>query len=906
MYEFAGAGPCPFPGQLQYRVVNPRGAGVYFDKSFSSPVGPALRPGSIVCGTPRTDPSGMSSYVVELANGYASALDFEQLTSATPGPVLATGYYEYVGDEYVGDEYAGDGAPPIVPPTSPTVDCPPGMQWDAARGYCLPTATQPLPPAVHHAGYHDEFAGAGPCPFPGQLQYRVVNPRGAGVFFDKSFSSPVGPALRPGSIVCGTPRTDPSGMSSYVVELGNGYANALDFEQLTSAAPSPVLASGGYYAGDGVSSLGPRIMPATGCPVGTYWDDFHGKCTPVIPPPPQPVPLTSGYYAGVAQPQMPCGPGEYRDPHTNTCVPTIPMPPPQAPTFTGQGGDIPPDLYGADAIKKGCMPGTYWDGWYQKCVALGRPIAPPPDPFPPTIEEWRKLHRTGHYVGDARDVGMTLADIFSLGATAPAHAAMEAAKHFDEHHGEHWHEHHEHHDPHCHFVGAAEFVGAAVNEGVAAANNAALQAQSAQLAATHPDAKGTTAADSAQAATDHAEQAASHAQAAMTHPSPQGAVAHAQKAGAHAQQAALHAAKTHAACGNFEAVGSYYVGAAAGAQPPQHKAAAHAENATKQAASAHAAAQHPAAQKTPAAHEAAHAATAHAALAQKHAQATRSQPTARAAEHHARAAERHTQAAAAHAMRAHGEARRGLGRGREGFGRGHEGFGRGRGFGRGFGRARGFRDAYGRFHGRRFHGEWRGFGHPGWRHGIAERWRRHRAECFQWGEWACLTERIFDPMGNIAYRVTPAGEMEGIELSPEQQQANVIYVQATGEQPPSNDDGPLPGSDQSSSGAGAPADEDTDAGTADQDASAAQDTGVDQAADQADQATADANQATADAVATTNGDSGDTITQGDFTGWQMQFTDPYGYFNMATVPAWDSAYAYMPADYPPWYPMNWW
>ena len=100
MYEFAGAGPCPFPGQLQYRVVNPRGAGVFFDKSFQSSAGPALRPGQVVCGTPRMDPSGMSSYVVELANGYANALDFEQLTSAAPAPVLASGalyQLDYVG-----------------------------------------------------------------------------------------------------------------------------------------------------------------------------------------------------------------------------------------------------------------------------------------------------------------------------------------------------------------------------------------------------------------------------------------------------------------------------------------------------------------------------------------------------------------------------------------------------------------------------------------------------------------------------------------------------------------------------------------------------------------------------------------------------------------------------------------
>jgi hypothetical protein len=35
--------------------------------------------------------------------------------------------------------HVGDGAP-LMPPTSPTVQCPPGMHWDPVHNYCLPTA----------------------------------------------------------------------------------------------------------------------------------------------------------------------------------------------------------------------------------------------------------------------------------------------------------------------------------------------------------------------------------------------------------------------------------------------------------------------------------------------------------------------------------------------------------------------------------------------------------------------------------------------------------------------------------------------------------------------------------------------------------------------------------------------
>lgn len=774
-----------------------------------------------------------------------------------------------------------------------------------------------------------EFAGAGPCPFPGQLQYRVRNPRGASVFFEKNFATPIGPPLPAGLIVCGTPRTDPSGMSSYVVELSNGYASALDFEQLTSAAPAPVLASGDYYAGDGVSSMPPHVMPATGCPVGTYWDDFHGKCIPVIPPPPAPpVPLTSsstsGYYAGISQPLPACGPGEFRDPHTGACVPTIPMPPPQAPDFAtsgyyaGDAGDISPDLYGVDALKKGCNPGTYWDGWYQKCTPVSHPAppAPAPDTLPPTLADWHAAHAVGGHgrirfcypnvdvlgsIQDRTTCYPTKLDAdnktngFPYPPTAPGgqisgqggkprrvlvsdEAATPVATS-------------------GYYVGAEdvmEFVGAAVSDGVAAADNAKLQAQSAKLAATHPDAKN-GAATSAQAAAHHANQAASHAQAAMTHPSPEGAVAHAQQAGVHAQHAAAHAADAHAAAGNPEAVGAFYVGAAAGAQHPAVKAQAHADHAVKQAASAHAASSHPAAHAG--VHQAAHAATSHAVQAQRHAQAARSHGASHAGMQHARAAERHTHAAAAHAMRAHAAAR-----GRE-FGRGHEGFGRGFGRGHeGFARGRGgFGQGFGRWGGRGWGvGRWGWGRHPQWQFGVAPEWTDYGAQCIQRDEdsGVCLKEMITWPAGEVSYRITPAGEQMQIALESDEQTANDQVQQQTGTAVPTTDSGLLPGSEQSSDGSAS----ETAAETASTDTSEDQ---TAQTTANADQASADASQATADAAASDAAD-GDTSTQGDFAGWQMQFTDPYGYFNMATVPAWDSAYAYQPSDYPPWHPINWW
>jgi hypothetical protein len=823
--EYAGAAACPYPGQLQYRVVNPHGANVFFEKSFQTPAGPALRAGSIVCGTPRTDPSGMSSYVVELGNGYASAFDFQQLTSAAPSPVLASG-----------------------------------------------------------ALYQLDYVGAGPCSFPGQLQYRVVNPRGASVFMEKNFQTPAGPALRTGSVVCGTPRTDPSGMSSYVVELGNGFASALDFEQLTSAAPSPVLASGEYVGLD--------------CPPGSV-SVLHGGQWVCAPSSTGLPPFTGYEYVGdgpIITPVLPCPPGQFWDQNANHCMPNIPAPPPES-------------------------------------------------PFPKTLDDWRRQHVTGW---DTQEAIRRAAWGHEHGEHGWGHEGHGWGHEGDEHHHEHERLEHERrererreHEQHFagywgedwrrahepwrrewemrHFVGVAAASGDPAATAAVHAENAAVQAKSASAAAAHPSAEGTSAHQSAQAAATHAAHAATHAQAAAVHPSPEGKVAHSDLATAHAHEAASHAAAAHAAIGNH--AGDHGAGAASGAivDHPAAQAASHAQNAAAQAHSARQAAQHPGARGTGAGRSAS-IAQAHAAQAQSHARAATSHRSPAQAAIHAQRATMHAHEAASHAVDAHREVRRGE-RGGRGVERRGDERGRGRFGGRGregFRRGGGYRDAYGRFHGRRFHGEWRGFGHPGWRHGIGERWLHHHADCFQRGDWACLQEQITDPMGNICYRVTPAGEMEGVQLAPEQQQANVVYVQGTGQQPPTNDDGPMPGSDPASDGAKAPAD-DADAGGSKggADQAAADQGGADQGAtDQGavDQGDGQGDDQGDDAATTIDmngggdgdgGDGGTDQTSGDFTGWQMPFTDPYGYFNMAVAPAWDSAFPYLPPDYC--YPgMGWW
>jgi hypothetical protein len=316
----------------------------------------------------------------------------------------------------------------------------------------------------------------------------------------------------------------------------------------------------------------------------------------------------------------------------------------------------------------------------------------------------------------------------------------------------------------------------------------------------------------------------------------------------------------------------FWVGAAAATVAPVAQAQAHADNAKSQAQSAKEVAQHPAANAP--AKKAANASMAHATQAHAFARAAASNP-ARAA-HYAHEAGRHATASALEARRAHGHLHQEHGRGgvfENLFGRGRGG-GRGRGFGRG-GRSR------------FFHSEWRGVGHPNWRRGIGARWRGHRAECVMPHRYGCLKERCYSPEGYLCYRVTPAGLMQGVQLEAMEQAANVQYVQASGQQPPTADDGLLPGSEQSADGSKTP-----EEGEADGEKDTSSDDAVADDAVETDVTTADG-----------DADTSDTTASGEFAGWDMFFTDPYGNYNQSLPAAWDSGYAYGPGY--PWGGWNW-
>ena len=122
------------------------------------------------------------------------------------------------------------------------------------------------------------------------------------------------------------------------------------FQMLKPAMRGAVSAYGGrYYTGiqsgpaivglqSGLAIVGnggDGMMPATGCPAGTYWSEYYRSCTPNIPPPPPPQPLpatlsdweqahqTSGYYTGAVKGiggfrggSMPFGPGPWPTQYT--------------------------------------------------------------------------------------------------------------------------------------------------------------------------------------------------------------------------------------------------------------------------------------------------------------------------------------------------------------------------------------------------------------------------------------------------------------------------------------------------------------------------------------------------------------------------------------------------------------
>src|SRR5208337_5326037 len=157
------------------------------------------------------------------------------------------------------------------------------------------------------------------------------------------------------------------------------------------------------YAGAGEEGFFPTVVPIA-CPVGMFWDEHARRCAPIVMSPPPPiVPILAGYYAGAPvgewhdiEPNLfgvdaalkGCGLGMYWDGYFKRCakvsVPLGPAPAPVTSRLDSHRATAGEDdyLFGADALAKGCSPGTYWNGWYHKCEP----------PFPQTLEEWSRLH----------------------------------------------------------------------------------------------------------------------------------------------------------------------------------------------------------------------------------------------------------------------------------------------------------------------------------------------------------------------------------------------------------------------------------------------------------------------------------------------------------------------------------
>ena len=108
------------------------------------------------------------------------------------------------------------------------------------------------------------------------------------------------------------------------------------FQMLKPAVRGGYAPYGRYYVGDDSGGGGdgwPTIMPATGCPDGTYWSDWYGACVQNIPSPPPPAPLPGSlsewealhagdHFVGAVKGiggfrggQMPFGPGPWPTAH---------------------------------------------------------------------------------------------------------------------------------------------------------------------------------------------------------------------------------------------------------------------------------------------------------------------------------------------------------------------------------------------------------------------------------------------------------------------------------------------------------------------------------------------------------------------------------------------------------------
>jgi len=360
----------------------------------------------------------------------------------------------------------------------------------------------------------------------------------------------------------------------------------------------------GYRVGDGDDL---RLMPATGCPQGTYWNDMYGKCLPAGIPMPPPLPVSITPAAPPIAPASVSAAGFW---------PYFPPPP-----FADEGCDDCDTIVSGDpcAGAEGASIG----------LAFLNPFAAIFGASATQKCRERQLHRErGRHEErhEERRHEEHRREVHRAGWDGGLQHPWQHPWHHGHHHRPWWEQGQEQF-----YVGetpTGDLVKAPAHPAVQEATSQATQApvvhEATARAAQAPGATASHVTDVSQAAT--------HAEGATT--------------------AAQTAARAAPVASHPEVASS---------------AATAARNAAAQARSATTAAVHPAAPGTRAA-RAARTSAAHASRAASHAHAATESPTRHGAEAHERAAHAHTRAAAAHARFAHGEARRGFGGARFGGG----------------------------------------------------------------------------------------------------------------------------------------------------------------------------------------------------------------------------------------------
>jgi hypothetical protein len=396
----------------------------------------------------------------------------------------------------------------------------------------------------------DMFTGL----YPGEILFKVSNPHGAQIF-DRDGSSPLSVQPIPyGLQIGGTPRGD-----GYLVEVAQkpyvGWVHALDLQQLGSAAPSPVLASGDFeddYVGNGSG-----MMPAYGCPAGTYWSEYYKQCVQNIPSPPPAVGLDA---------ELGCDDCDHvvsGDPCAGNEAATV------ASAFLNPIGAI----FGAANTKK-CKDHRdrrrfeerrrrdfhphhdrhdhhrvgwdgEWDPWrwqrhrrrpwwdqqqfYVGATPSGDPVKAPAHPAVqdataqatahPAVHAATARAAQAHGASDVHVSDVSQAATHAVGATAAAETATHAAQ-------------------------TAVHPGPALSAATSA-RAAATEGRQASQSASHPAAPGTQAAQAARASAAHASRAASHAHAASEARDRSEADRHNRAADTHRRAAEAHARMAH-------------------------------------------------------------------------------------------------------------------------------------------------------------------------------------------------------------------------------------------------------------------------------------------------------------------------------------------------------------------------